>query len=66
MDCLVGYELLKDCIQRAGVNKLSVQSDKWCPSGSHTRLFSISTVDIQWQSRASSANVLRSRKKDGD
>lgn len=45
MDYLVGKELLNDCIHRVVVNKFSVQSEKWCPSASHTRLFNIYTVD---------------------
>lgn len=46
MDCLVGRELLNDCIHRAVENKLNVQSDKWCPSGSHwSPLLIISIVD---------------------
>lgn len=45
MDYLVGREWQNDCTQRAVENKLNAQSDKCCPSGSHTRLFIISTVD---------------------
>lgn len=71
MDYLVGNELLNDCIQRAVVNKLNVHSDKWCPPGSHTRLFSISTVDTDSGTKGILSSFLwdhvqRSHKKDGE